>query len=344
MQGATATAELPGSDRRAFWILSRCFVRQNIFEVAQTLPDSKRKLALGLLVRKWSPFPSSQFAVQWVGNRACVYAWDGDAAAAAIAASGFPAARCSVWPETFFRPPMADGYRLAAMTDGVEGQVWKSGFLAATRWWPVPPSARDWATFLRASGVELTQAALIVPPAAQSDLLPQPWTMLAAPVTDLWSLVQNERAAAVAATIIAAPFLYYLAQSATLIGSTMRVESRISALTAANQSIRADRGTAFTNLESIEAYLSLDRLPSQFETMNTVMALLLDSKVSVGEWSFDGGNLEILVQADRPLEAPFFIEMFEKDDHFSNVSGTVGNQQRELRLSMQVEPRQWPTS
>jgi hypothetical protein len=36
--------------------------------------------------------------------------------------------------------------------------------------------------------------------------------------------------------------------------------------------------------------------------------------------------------------------MFEKDDHFSNVSGTMGNQQRELRLSMQLEPQQWPTS
>ena len=312
--------------------------------MAETLPDSKRKLALGLLVRKWSPFPSSQFAVQWVGNRACVYAWDGDAAAAAVAASGFPAGRCSVWPETFFRPPIADGYRLAAMTDGVEGQVWRGGLLAATRWWPTPPPARDWATFLRASGVELTQTALIVPPPAQSDLLGQPWTMVAAPVTDLWSLVQNERAAAVAAAIIAAPFLYYLAQSAILVGGTMQVESRISDLTAANQTIRADRSAAFTNLESVEAYLSLDRLPSQFETMNVVMTLLLDRKVSVGEWSFDAGNLEILVQADRPLEASLFIEMFEKDDHFSNVSGTVGDQQRELRLSMQVEPRQWPTS
>lgn len=344
IQGASATLELPGSDRRAFWILSRCLVRQNIFEVSDTLPESKRKLALGLLVRKWSPFPSSQFAVQWVGHRACVYAWDSDAVAAAMATTGFPAGRCTVWPETFFRPPMVNGYRLAAMTDGVEGQVWKGGLLVATRWWPVSPSSRDWATFLRASGVELTQAALIVPPPAQSEMLLQPWTMVAAPVTDLWSLVQNERAAAVAAAIVAAPFLYYLAQSAVLIGGTMRVEGRISDLTAANQTIRADRSTAFTNLESVEAYLSLDRLPSQFETMNVVMGLLRESKVSVGEWSFDAGNLEILVQADRPLEAPFFIEMFEKSDHFSNVSGTVGNQQRELRLSMQVDPRQWPTS
>jgi hypothetical protein len=175
-------------------------------------------------------------------------------------------------------------------------------------------------------------------------LLPQPWTMVAAPVTDLWSLIQNERAAAAAAAVIAAPFLYYLAQSAIIVGGTMHMEGRISDLTAANQSIRADRSAAFTNLDSIESYLSLERLPSQFEIMNVAVNLLRDSSVSIAEWSFDAGNLDILVQADRPLEAPFFIEMFEKDDHFSNVSATVGNQQRELRLSMQIEPRQWPTS
>jgi hypothetical protein len=239
---------------------------------------------------------------------------------------------------------MADGYRLAAMMDGVEGQVWKGGLLVATRWWPVAPSSRDWATFLRAGGIDLSQASLIVPPAAESDLLPQPWTMVAAPVTDLWSLIQNERAAAAAAAVIAAPFLYYLAQSAIIVGGTMHMEGRISDLTAANQSIRADRSAAFTNLDSIESYLSLERLPSQFEIMNVAVNLLRDSSVSIAEWSFDAGNLDILVQADRPLEAPFFIEMFEKDDHFSNVSATVGNQQRELRLSMQIEPRQWPTS
>jgi len=334
----------PGSDRRAFWILSRGLVRQNIFEVSESLPDSKRKLALGLLVRKWSPFPTSQFAVQWSGHRACVYAWDGAAVAAAIAATGYPAARCSVWPETFFRPPMADGFRLSAMFDGVEGQVWKSGFIAATRWWPTVPASRDWATFLRASGVDLTQVSLAAPPHVQSQLLPQPWTMIAATATDLWSLVQNERATAIAAMVVAVPFLYYLTQSAFLLAATLKVENSISNLTAANQSIRNDRNAAFTNLESIESYLSLDPWPSQFETLNIVNALLRESKVSIAEWSFDAGKLELLVQADRPLEAPFFIEMFERTDLFSNVSGTVGNQQRELRLSMQIDPRQWPTS
>jgi hypothetical protein len=319
-------------------------VRQNVFEVSESLPESKRKAALTLLVRKWSPFASSQFSAQWAGHRACVYAWDGDAVAAAISAAGESPQRCTVWPETFFRPPLQDGVRLAKMCDGVEGQVWKSGFLAATRWWPAAPAARDWTGFLRAAGVDLTQTSFDVPAVAESEILEQPWTIVSAPVTDLWSLLQNERAAAIAATVVAVPFLYYLTQSAVLLLGTMRVEAAIADLSAANQTIRTDRAAAFTNLETIETYLGLENLPSQFETMNVITNLLRESKVSLAEWNFDTGNLQLVIQADRALEAPFFIEMFEKSDHFSNVSATVGNQQRELRLTMSVEPRQWPTS
>ncbi|MGE0282442.1 MAG: hypothetical protein AB7E79_17175 [Rhodospirillaceae bacterium] len=319
-------------------------MRQNVFEVAESLPESKRKSALGLLVRKWSPFPSSQFVAQWVGHRACVYAWDSDAAAAAIVAAGENPSRCSVWAETFFRPPLQDGIRLAKMSDGVEGQVWKGGLLAATRWWPEPPMPREWLIFLRSAGVDLTQTGLDVPPVATSELLAQPWTVTAPPVTDLWSLLQNERAAAIAAAVVAVPFLYYLTQAAVLLGGTMRVEAAIADLSAANQSIRADRAAAFANLETIESYLGLETYPSQFQTLNAVTNLLRESKVTIAEWNYDAGNLQIVIQADRALEAPFFIEMFEKDNLFSNVTGTVGNQQRELRLGMQIEPQQWPTS
>ncbi len=296
------------------------------------------------MVRKWSPFPAPQFAAQWAGHRACVYAWDAVAVAAAISEAGESAQRCTVWPETFFRPPMEDGIRLAQMADGVEGQVWKGGLLTATRWWPAAPAPRDWAIFLRAAGVDLTQVPLEVPTPTESELLALPWTVASAPVTDLFSLLQNERAAAIAAAVVAAPFIYYLAQATVLLVGTMRIESSIAGLTAANQSIRADRAAAFTNLENIESYLALESTPSQFQIMNVVSTLLSDSKVKIDEWNFDAGNLQLVIQADRPLEAPFFIEMFEKDERFSNVSGTVGNQQRELRLSMQVDPQQWPTS
>lgn len=296
------------------------------------------------MVRKWSPFPSTQYVAQWVGHRACVYAWDRDAVAQEIAAAGATPARCTVWAESFFRPPLQDAVRLSQMCDGVEGQVWRGGLLSATRWWPATPEPRDWSMFLRSAGVDLSQSGFEVPSAVPSELLIQPWTITAPPVTDLWSLLQNEHAAAVAATVVAVPFLYYLTQAVLLLIGTIRVEGAIADLSAANQSIRADRTVAFTNLETVESYLGLETYPAQFRTMKVVTDLLRDSKVTLSEWNYDSGNLQIVIQADRTLEAPFFIEIFEKSEHFSNVTGTVGNQQKELRLGMQIEPYQWPTS
>ena len=169
------------------------------------------------------------------------------------------------------------------MCDGVEGQVWKGGLLTATRWWPTTPTPRDWAVFLRAAGLDLTQTAVGAPLAVESEILEQPWTVVTAPVTDLWSLLQNERAAAIAATVVAAPFLYYLTQSAVVLVGTLRVEAAITDMTTTNQTIRTDRTTAFSNLEDVEAYLALETYPSQFATMNVVSNLLRDCKVSIAE-------------------------------------------------------------
>ncbi len=339
-----ATTELPGSDRRIAWILSRALTRQNTFEVAENLPESKRKSALALLVRKWSPFVSSHFAAHWAGHRVTVYAWDERHVTAAIADAGFANARVTVWPEAFFRPPLTDGARLSAMTDGFEGQVWRGGLLAATRWWPTAPQSRDWITFLRASGVDLNQTAPTPPLPVASDILPTSWTVNSAPVTDLWGVVQNERVAAVAAAVIAAPFLYFLAEAAVFTVATMRAEAALAGMNASSQAIRADRAGALSNLDNIESYLSLEHFPPQFELFSATANLLRDSKVTLSEWNYDSGQLEIALQADRPLEASSFIQMFEQDGHFSEVGGTMGNQERELRLKMRVDSLEWPTS
>src|SRR5262249_536613 len=115
IQGATETTELSGSNTRILWILSRSFLRQRVFELADGLPESKRKSALNLLVRKWSPYPVTGFQAQWVGRRASVYAWDAGKVNAAIVASGFHPSRCTVWPETFMRSPIEDGARIVTM-------------------------------------------------------------------------------------------------------------------------------------------------------------------------------------------------------------------------------------
>jgi hypothetical protein len=234
---------------------------------------------------------------------------------------------------------MADGVRLARMTDGCEGQVWRSGFLAATRWWPTIPALNEWTTFLRVSGVDVSRQAIDGPQPVDSQMLAAPWTVGNTQITDVWTLLQNERVAAIAACVVAAPFLYLLGEGIALSVANARVDAELAQLASANQSVRADRSAALSNLDAVESYMELDNYPTQFEVITAAAAILQPRNVTILEWTYDSGNLEILLHADRPLDATFFIEAFERTPMFGSVSASTENQERDLRMKMQVEPR-----
>jgi hypothetical protein len=322
-------------------------LRQKVFELAEGLSDSKRKSALALLVRKWCPYESVGFAAHWVGRQATVYAWDAAKAESAIVDAGLSSRVCTVLPETFLREPLVDGVRLAAMTDGFEGQFWRHGLLAATRWWPERPGAREWVAFLRGAGADLSEAGAALPEPAQTPLLNSPWTApISAPITDVWSLLQNDRAASIAATVLAVPFIYLLAEAGVLGVAGIRLNATLSSLSRANQSIRLDRSAALANLDTIQKYLSLEPFPPQIQILEAVQRVLgaQQQKLSITDWTFDAGNLEILLHGDTALDATFFIEAFEKDPLFSNVRATTENQENDLRIRIQVNPKSAPPS
>ena len=109
-----------------------------------------------------------------------------------------------------------------------------------------------------------------------------------------------------------------------------------------NQVVRINRSSALSNLDIIESYLSLELFPPQFEVLAAASNLLRERNLTIPEWVYDNGNLELSIESTAPLDSTFYIEAFEKDGRFSNVSGTSGVQQRNLKLSMQVVPRSWP--
>ncbi len=317
--------------------MSRRLVRQTVFELPENIPPAKRNNALDLLVRKWSPFSSTAYATQWMGNRASVYAWDRNRVEADISAAGHTARRFKVWPETFLREPLEDGIRLAAAADGYEGQVWSQGFLTFTRWWKDVPSQRDWTIFLRTAGIDLGSATQATPEPATLGVLPAPWTIGTTSADDVWSLLQTERVAAIAMTVIAIPFLYLVGQAIIVSIATSQTDAAINDLTQTNQTVRVSRNEALTNLDDIEAYLSLETFPPQYEVLTRASRLLQGRDLTIVEWVYDNGTLSISLDSSSPLDSTFFIEAFEKDELFSNVSGTSGVQQDSLRLSMQVE-------
>jgi hypothetical protein len=317
--------------------LSRRFLRHGVFEVPPALPENKRTSALTLQVRRWAPFAQTKFAAYWVGHRASVYAWDAARINAVIAENGELPARCIVWPETFFRPAWDEGLRLVTAVDGYEGQAWRDGLLIATRWWAEPPSEGDWLLFKRSAGAPSDSGSTEVPAPITLPMLDLPWSDTPDPIANAWTMLQNPQIAAGVAIVVFAPLMFYMTQWVVTGIAAASKASAQAALTASSQAVRADRAAALAERDVIDAYLGLEPYPSQFVVVSTAMKLIADKKVSLLEWTYDNGALEFILRGADPLDASAFIEMFERSGMFVEVSGTLTNQERELRMKTRVK-------
>lgn len=100
----------------------------------------------------WQPFDDCEHVAVVQGDVAWLYAWD-RAAFERRCGETAPAKVSRVLPETvLYAPPPSDGARLLRCVDGCTGEIWAGPVMVATRWWPAPPDAQEWALFLRAAG------------------------------------------------------------------------------------------------------------------------------------------------------------------------------------------------
>ena len=273
-----------------------------------------------------------------------VYAWDDQEIKKAIADAGFNERRCTICPETFIRSPLQNGTRLIAAIDGFEAQSWQDGFLAFSRWWPHKPSQMDWSMFLRAAALPLDQSGGQVPDISPSEFLEVPWTRQGGSLGMAWSLLEDPLYAAALATLVAAPFVYIGVEYATLAVAKAHVENSRESLSVQTQGIRKLRSEAIANLDEIEDYLSLEVYPSQFEIMSTALGLLQSLDVKIPEWTYDVGTLSFTLRAEHNIDATFLITAFEKSGAFTNVTATRVGQEGQVRMHMDVLPRQPKTA
>lgn len=110
------------------------------------VPPRHQVAALQTQLIAWSPFPAASYLVAFHRQHAVVFARPtGDAALAPTSGTQ---------PEPLFQPPpAADGLRLVACSEGVDGQYWQDGLLRASRWWPQAPTTAEWQNFQRGARV-----------------------------------------------------------------------------------------------------------------------------------------------------------------------------------------------
>lgn len=316
--------------------MSRALVKHETFSVPEGLSQAQRRSALDLQVRRWAPFPRTRHATYWSGNLACVYAWDDEKVSHAIEAQGLRVADCKVMPETFLRAAAGDGARLVNAIDGVEGQVWRENVPTATRWWPAEPSQHEWASFLRAARIAPGEAGYAKPSPIDVPFLEKPWSVRASLADEALDAFDSPRnRAAVAALALALP-VFLAAQLVAVSRSTASLESDLATISVASEPIRKQRDAALSDLDAIDQLLSFEQFPAQFTVLLRVFETLQGLDINIADWTYDTGALEFSLQAHEPLDAPRYIELFERDEIFENVSSRTLPQANALRLRMNV--------
>ena len=192
--------------------------------------------------------------------------------------------------------------------------------------------------FLRSAGLNPDLASSTKPTPVDAPLMEASWTAASAPITNIWGLLQNDRAAALAAAVIAGPFIYLLCEASVLGIAHAKVAASMASLSHANKAVRADRSMSIANLDAIQKYLSVTPLPNHAEIVGAAQKLIKGKEITISEWTYDSGNLELVVRGGNALDPAFYIEAFEREPFFSHVTASSGNEETTLRLKMQIEP------
>jgi len=253
---------------------SRCRFRR-VPEPPPGLGAKDRQDFLQVQLQAWTPFQHTQCAVAADGQGWMVFAWDGDGADAA--AGGHPPV-----PETLLLPRGNEGARLLACREGVEGQLWKAGNLLASRWWPTPPGAAEWANFMRGAG---SQEAMPLPSMTEAQPSQVPWAAVETPQ----SLAERRRVrghmlVAAVALLLALPTVWLGADWWRTQSQVEQLRAQVDAMDSALQPVFRLRA------ETLQAQADLARLQPALQRPEAAALLAHLAEI----WPRDGSSLQEL--------------------------------------------------
>lgn len=304
-----------------------------MFALPENLRSDRWSQALGLMVRKWSPYARPAFVADWQGSRASVFVWDEAAVEQQAAKHGLTPTALTVLPETVLREKAENGVRLVEALDGFEAQLWSNGFLAASRWWPEAPNEAQWQTFLRAAGVESAGA---IPAAVAPPWLERPWIRQGALLTVLRAAATPQRLAAALALLLLAPIGFFLAKLAVLNTARGEIETAIARESRGAEAILEARRVATVNRGAVEQLVKLQAFPPPLAQMAQASGIIAATNLKTESWEYDNGTLSILLRGQG--DAAALVRQFEDSPMFAGVTSATAGGENVLQLRMTVEP------
>lgn len=322
----------------AVLMAARSLCRFRAFARPDGASDAKQRAALALRIREWAPFDQADHISVDIAGHHLVWAWDARAAQAALTALGLRPGRTKVLPETLFQEPMAEGLRLIAGLEGVEGQVWRGGALVESRYWAEAPDERAWIAFQRGAGLRPEAMAPRPPEPSRVAWLERPWGGGDTSPLALLDRLEPRDLAAVLALAAAAPLIFLGAERLRVQSDLSAANGRIAALEASAGPVIEARGQAFAAVDRIQTLLNLDPYPPQITILARVAQALPNDGTRLVDWLYQNGDLEFGLSSPNPLDARTIVERFENAGLFTGVSVDRTNSQIQ-KLRMKVLPR-----
>jgi hypothetical protein len=338
-RGDGVTPPAPGPGQRQ-WVLSRSLCLYARFTVPKDLPPAKREAALRLKILEWSPHAAPGVLIDWAETEAGVWIWDQVRVEEAMRGQGLDPKRVAVLPETALAEPLGEGARILAALEGLEGQAWREGHLIASRWWPDLPTAEEWRRFQRAAALPPGMQSAVPPAPESPSFRDAPWPR----TKRRWLAVVHEagrtRLAVAAMVVLALPFAYEGTALARLKLKTASVERSLADLRQKADPVMRARLAAQTAMECVRALLVLDPYPDQLALLAKVGGQLPPNGTTLGDWSFQNGELRFTVAHPNPLDSSLFVRLFEALNMFERVRAEPQGDGKVLVIQAKLRP-QW---
>ncbi|HSD17993.1 MAG TPA: hypothetical protein VLC71_12140 [Thermomonas sp.] len=303
------------------WVLARGYCAYTVLD-GSAVPPRKRRGFIDMAVSRWSPFADAQSHVEWVGDRAMVWAWSKARALAGPDDTILPAPR-RTWPESLFRgQPLPEGEELVALDEGVEARAWRDGVMTASRWWAEAPDLPEWNEFRRGAGLPPAAA---LPAQASYPLGEGPWT--AQKAIRLGEALGHYREYLIIALVGvgAAVLATLLVGVLALKVSNWQLDQDIAEREQALEKIIDARDRAQQARAAIDARLALRPPAGQVELLALVSGLMRGNWQLI-EWKMaDAQTLEVtakMVNADPSA----IVSAWEASKRFTEVTAEIGRQ------------------
>lgn len=315
------------------WILASGLCAYTVLDGA-AVPARRRGRFADMAITRWSPFSDPQSHVEWVGDRAMVWAWSKERVLASTPGEPpLPAPR-RIIPESLLRgQSRAEGQELVALDEGFEGRVWRDGVLASARWWPQQPAAEEWNQFLRGAGMAPEAA---VPEPNRYPLRERGW---AAPqMRGFADMVGNQRrlllgmALAVGTGVLAT----LLAGVIALKLSIRDVERDVAVREKALQPLLAARESANADAQAIQALVAARPPAGQMELLAATIGLM-GGPWQLLEWDSPDPETVSLVARMPNADPRAIVTAWEGSGRFTEVTAEAGRQKDEIIVKAKVK-------